>query len=98
VNNRDITVYQYGTTIRFEAEFFDFDGEPVDPDQVALKIYDHKYNEITSEVGIPNGGVGKYYYDYETERKEARLYYEWYAMIDGKPSLRRGEFMTRFVR
>lgn len=97
MNNRDITIYQYGTTVRFEVEFFDFDGEATDPEGATLTIYDSKYKVIHTGEGTSNGGVGKYKYDYQTEEKEARLYYEWLAEIDGKPSLRRGTFMTRFV-
>lgn len=97
MNNRDITVYQYGTTIRFEVKFFDFDEEAIDPTDVKLTIYDSKYNKIHESSGVPRGVVGEYFYDYVTEEKEARLYYEWLAIIEGKPSLRRGTFMTRFV-
>lgn len=98
MNNRDITVYQYGTTIRFEVEFFGFDDKAVDPETVTLKIYDSKYKEVYSAmVADNNGSTGKYHHDYVTEKEEARLYYEWLATINGKPSLRRGMFMTRFV-
>lgn len=96
--NNNTTVYQYGTTVRFEAEFFNFEGSPTVPENVKLKIYDNKYTELSSENGIPvTGMAGKYFYDYITPKKEQRLYYEWYAEIEGKPSLKRGEFITKFL-
>jgi len=96
--NNKITVYQYGNTIRFEVQFYDFDGAPINPQNVALRVYNQKYVEIHLGIGIPvSGATGKYFYDYETEKKEQRLIYEWSAEIDGKPSLRRDEFMTKFV-
>lgn len=98
MNNKETVVYQYGTTVRFEADFFDFDGTATEPEMVRLKIYNSKYVVIHDELGISvQGSVGKFYYDYETEEKEQRLYYEWYAEIAGKPSLKRGEFMTKFI-
>lgn len=96
--NNSITVYQYGTTVRFEAEFFNFAGVATTPETVKLKIYDSKYVELTTENGIAvTGAVGKYFFDYVTPKKEQRLYYEWYAEIEGKPSLKRGEFITKFL-
>lgn len=93
-------VYQYGTTIRFEVEFFDFEGIAVEPDADSIKfrVYDSKYKQLTENSGVPvSGKLGQYIYDYETHRKEQRLFYEWYAEIDGKPSLKRGEFVLKFV-
>ena len=98
MSTRDTVVYQYGTTVRFEADFFDFDGLAVDPELITLKIYNAKYTVIHEQPGVKvQASVGKYYYDYETEPKEQRLFYEWYAEIGGKPSLKRGEFMTKFI-
>lgn len=96
--SKDIKTYQFGNTIRFEAQFFDFDGMPVDPEMIRLKIYNSKYVVVHDEPAAKVQGItGKYYYDYETEPKEQRLYYEWYAEIGGKPSLERDEFVTRFL-
>lgn len=92
------TVYQYGTTVRFESQFFDFDGTPIDPDTVQVKIYDEKYRLLETVPATPyTGETGKYFHDYVTPSKEQRLIYEWYALIDGKPSLKRDDFMTRFL-
>jgi hypothetical protein len=92
-----MNVYQYGNTIRFECTFFDFEGNKIDPDVAKIIIYDYRYNVVFNGEGLKKVGVGEYFYDYTTEMKEQRLYYEWYGEIDGKPSLKRGEFMTKFI-
>jgi hypothetical protein len=91
-----INIYQYGNTVRFECTFFDFDGNKIDPNSVKIVIYDYRYNIVFNGEGLKNG-VGEYFYDYTTEKKEQKLFYEWYGEIDGKPSLKRGEFMTKFI-
>lgn len=99
LNRRDVNVYHYGDTVRLECVFYDFNNEKVDPELVKIIIYDAKYNKIFEEIlGINNKtGVGEYFYDYTTEQKAQRLYYEWYGEINGKPSLKRGEFITKFI-
>lgn len=96
---KGINTYQYGNTVRFEVDFFDFDGQPIDPDMTKIIIYNYKYEIIFQEtLGVNNRtGVGRYYYDYITEEKEQKLYYEWYGEINGKPALKRGDFMTKFI-
>lgn len=104
--NREVRFYQYGNTVRFEVTFCDFEGRPIQPDEgsVKLKIYNHRYDYLSPVEGYiptnandPGEDKTDYFYDYETEPKEQRLFYEWFATIDSKPSLRRGEFATRFI-
>jgi hypothetical protein len=95
-DKRQVNVYQYGNTIRFECVFFNFNNEKVDPETVRIIIYDYRYNSIFESIGLKKG-VGEYFYDYTTEEKEQKLYYEWYGEINGKPSLKRGEIMTKFI-
>lgn len=94
-----VNTYQYGNTIRFEVKFYDFSGMPIDPTKIKVIVYDNKYKQIfTANVNTNNRkNIGEYFYDYTTEMKEQKLYYEWYGEIDGKPSLKRGEFITRFI-
>lgn len=94
-----INTYQYGTTVRFEARFYNFDGTPIDPDAIKVIIYNQKYEVITTiDINSNNKlGVGYYYYDYVTENKEQKIYYEWNGMINQKPALKRGSFMTKFM-
>ena len=97
--NKNINTYQYGNTIRFECDFHDFNEQLIDPELIKIIIYNYKYEVIHEEiVGVNNKkDVGKYYYDYTTEMKEQKYFYEWYGEINGKPSLKRGEFRTKFV-
>lgn len=95
--NKGINTYQYGTTVRFECTFFNFTGEPVEPELVKIVVYDFKYNIIYSGTGLKSAITGQYFYDYTTMNKEQKMYYEWYGEIDGKPSLKRGEFQTKFI-
>lgn len=97
--NKQLKVYQYGNTVRLECVFFDFQGNKVDPQLVKITIYNQRYENIFNEtLGINNRkDTGEYFFDYVTENKEQKLYYEWYGEINGKPSLKRGEFMTKFI-
>ena len=92
-------VYYTGTSVRLTCDFYNFEGLLTNPDTVKITIYDYKYEIIDSiSMGSSNNaGVGKYYYDYLTDLKESRYIYEWYGEIDGKPSLKRGSFQTRFI-
>ncbi|AYP68273.1 hypothetical protein PQE75_gp206 [Bacillus phage vB_BcoS-136] len=94
-----INIYQYGDTVRLSCLFRNFDGEKVSPSLVKVIIYNSKYEIIKQEIlGLSNMfDVGEYFYDYTTENKEQKLYYEWYAEIDGTPSLKRGQFITKFI-
>lgn len=94
-----INVYQYGNTVRLECDFFDYSGDKVDPQLVKVIIYDAKYNVLSTEIvgGANKQNIGEYFYDYTTPKKEQKLYYEWYGEIDGKPSLKRGSFITKFL-
>ena len=94
-----MNIYQYGDTIRFECVFYNFEGEKVDPQLIKVVIYDQKYKVLKTEVltSVNKKTIGEYFYDYTTQPKEQKLYYEWYGEIDGTPSLRRGSFMTKFI-
>lgn len=96
---KSVNTYQYGNTVRFECDFFDFSGEKIDPQIVKLIVYNYKYQAVHTAILNTNNrqNIGEYYFDYTTELKEQKLYYEWYGEIDGKPSLKRGEFITRFI-
>ena len=91
-----MNTYQYGNTIRLECIFRDFEGVKVDPSIIKIIIYDNRNQKIFEGTGIKRS-VGEYYYDYTTESKQDKITYEWYGEIDGKPSVRRGQFMTKFI-
>lgn len=94
-----INSYQYGNTVRLECKFYDFENELVNPEIIKIIIYNSKYEVILNEFLNTNNskGVGEYFYDYVTEKKEQKLYYEWFAEINGKPSIMRSQFITRFI-
>lgn len=92
-----INVYQYGNTIRLECIFRDFDDKKIDPNLVKLIIYNSKYEIVFQTNTVVKKDIGEYFFDYTTENKEQKLFYEWYGEIDGKPSLSRGQFMTKFI-
>jgi hypothetical protein len=93
------SVYQYGNTIRFECNFFDFDDANVDPQLIKLIIYSNKYEIIHENIlGAGNKvGVGEYFFDYITTKEIQKYYYEWYGEINGTPSIKRGQFSTVFI-
>lgn len=100
-----MNIYQYGDTIRFECLFNDFDGQKVDPETIKIVIYNQKYKPLTTiifgspeqERDIIQRSLGEYYFDYTTQEKEQKLYYEWSGVIGGTTSLHRGSFMTKFI-
>lgn len=94
-----VNTYQYGNTVRFDGSFFDFDGIQVDPDIVKLIVYNSKYEILHESImGVDNKrNIGEYFYDYVTENKKQTIYYEWYGEINGKPSIKRGQFVTTFI-
>lgn len=90
--------YQKGNTVRLEAQFYDWEDQPVDPTLVKLIIYDYNHIKL-DEISIPPSNrldVGSYYYDYVFSQAGVFVY-EWYAEIDGKPSLRRNRFSVAQV-
>jgi hypothetical protein len=92
-------IYQAGNTIRLLCTFKDFNQANVDPDLVKVVIYDQKYNMLqTITTNIIKSSVGNYYYDYTIpEDSRQKLYYEFYGMIGGVPSLKRDSFKTIFA-
>lgn len=74
-------------------KFYDWENQLADPTIVKLIIYDRNYAKL-NEISIPPSSrldVGSYYYDYVLEQTGIFVY-EWYAELDGKPSLQRNRF------
>lgn len=93
------SVYQHGNTVRFECSFFDFDKTSVDPQLVKFIIYNNKYEIILENILADSNkiGVGDYFFDYITTKEIKKYYYEWYGEINGTPSIKRGQFATKFI-
>lgn len=89
------TEYLVGNTMRMEAEFRNWDNDQslVDPSVIKLIIYDIRFTKLEEfSLGGQNRiSEGLYYYLF-TPQKEGIFFYEWYADIDGLPSLTREEF------
>lgn len=87
---------QVGNTVRLVAQFYDWDGAPVDPALIKLIFYDAKYTKIDEYSIGPAHKLepGKYYFDYVT-KASGTVFYEWYGEVDGLPTLKRGTFTAR---
>jgi hypothetical protein len=89
---------QMGNTVRLTAQFSDWDGNPVDPALIKVKFYDTRFKLLEEHsVGAANKlDVGSYYFDYVPQVPDT-IYYEWYAEIDGLPSLKRESLTVRKI-
>lgn len=99
LNKNKVNTYQYGNTVRLDCVFYDFNSERINPDLVKIIVYNSRYEILTEEVmkAVNQRSVGEYFYDYITEGKKMTVYYEWYGEMNGKPSLKRGSFVTNFI-
>ena len=86
-----------GNTVRLEAEFEDFDGELVSPDDVKVIIYDGR-REIIHKADVTPYETGKYHYDYTIPAEPlGQLYVEFSGMLAGKPKAGRTTLERRWV-
>jgi hypothetical protein len=85
-------VFQQGNTVRLLANFYNWDGEPADPEELKLIIYDDKYNTISTVTETTKLDIGQYYCDY-TFATAGNFIYEWLAVLGGKPTLRRRKIL-----
>jgi len=97
----DLMQYQFGNTVKLEAYFKDFDGNPVDPSNIKLVVYDSKLSVIatipvTSENRVE---LGHYFYLYTlpSGTNPKVIHYEWYAEIQGSPTVKRETLKLVFV-
>lgn len=91
-------VYYTGETIRLQAVFYGFDGYKVDPDLIAVKIYDSSYNLITTisiDSVVNRISEGTYFCNYKSN-DSGTFIYEWYAEIGGSTCVKRDKFVFTF--
>lgn len=90
-----------GDSVRLIVKFRTFDGSPVDPTNVNLRILDgDTYEEIESIVITDENktDVGVYEYDYVVPDGESTtLVYEYSGTYNDKPILSRGSFRRVFI-
>lgn len=86
-----------GDTVRLKAEFKDFDGEYISPDDVKLKIYDGS-KQVIEEISVAPYEIGKYQCDYTVVGGYPDpFYYEFTGMLGDKPVLGRSELKRKWV-
>jgi len=81
-----------GNTVRIKAEFKDFDGTNVSPDNVVLRIYSKGRVQIDDDISLSPMSEGIYEYDYEIPNLPDRaIYYEFEGELGGNPVIARGK-------
>jgi hypothetical protein len=87
-----------GNTVRLKAEFRDFDGNLFSPNNVRLRLYDGRKQQIGEDIPLTPIAEGRYEYDYVlSEGVLARVYYEFIGELEGKPILGRARLDRRWV-
>jgi len=79
----------FGNTVRLKAEFRDYDGKPVDPQNVKVIVYNQNKIPIFTEDAVRES-EGVYYYDYTITFDEGSpIAFEFNGSLDGHPVLGR---------
>jgi hypothetical protein len=87
-----------GDTIRLKAEFKDFNGEHVSPENVILRIYDGYKKQLGEDIPVLPSDVGKYQYDYVIPGDViGPLYFEFVGTIGELPILGRATIDKRWI-
>ncbi|WP_100406687.1 hypothetical protein [Bacillus solitudinis] len=91
-------MYQFGNTVRLSSIFYDWDGNVAEPDLVKLKVYNSGYQKKEEfSLGPANRkDDGGYFYDW-TPKETGDLIYEWYAELEGNPSLKRDRISIKML-
>ena len=86
-----------GNTVRLKAEFRDFNGEHVSPENVTLRIYDGCKKQVSEDIPVSPSDVGKYQYDYVIPDVIGPLYFEFVGTLEGLPILGRAIIDKRWI-
>lgn len=77
-------------TVRLKAEFRDFDGQLITPDDVVLRIYNAKKVQIGEDIPVLPVSEGLYTYDYVLETDVyGSIFYEFAGLVNNLPILGR---------
>lgn len=93
------SVVASGSTVKLRAEFLDYSGKPVDPEEVTLRVYDCNEKEIGVSATVSTAfrlDVGIYEYPFTVPVGVTDLVYEFTGMIEGNPSIGRGTLKRTF--
>ncbi len=83
-------------TIRLIVQFRDFNGQPINPTDVKLTIYDKQQVDETITDGIINIEQGNYQYDY-TDTTNSDFVFEFSGVFNDKTVLARQEVKIKFI-
>lgn len=77
-----------GDTIRVEADFCDWQDNPVDLTDISITVYDKDKSQIeTITTNIDNPSVGTYQYDYTIPDGDGYIAVEFRGLLGGKPKV-----------
>lgn len=85
-----------GNTIRLYAEFFDFDGTKVVPENIVVRFYNRNRERIGEDISVVPVEE-QIYYDLVTENPEIR-FYEFYGEVNGQPVVERAMLEIQWMR
>ena len=92
-------IYIYGETVKFNFEFVDLEGEPVEVSNVKFKVYDEAYTQIGTTITLTASNrtdVGKYFVNYVIPNYEGQIYVECSASNGTLTDIKRLELKTAF--
>ena len=107
-------IYQCGNTVFINCKF-EFNEEVdekvdeevnqegqsqvIDPDNVSIKIYNHKYElqKVIPQDQITREDVGQYSYGYVLPMEETVIIYQWVGELNGGISTKRGAMKAVFL-
>lgn len=84
-----------GDTVRLVANFMDFNGNAVSPENIELTIYDLEEEEIES-INLDDSNrkdVGVYFYDYVADQD---VIFEFFGEVEGNPTVIRNSLQVKF--
>lgn len=90
------STYTTGTTVRMSALFADWEGEATEPALVKFILYTSTFEKLSETSVSGRLSDGSYYHDFH-HLMDQSLIYEWYAEIEGTPSLKRGRITFKKV-
>lgn len=89
-------MYQ-GDSVRLKVKFKSFTGQPINPVDVKLIIYDNQKNIIETITDLVQEGTGQFYYDYVPANELNEFIFEFVGSYQNKPILSRGKVEVKFI-
>lgn len=88
-----------GDTVRLKVNFKTFDGQPIDPTDVTLTIYDSNQEQIEqfNLTDTNHEDVGVYFYDYVTPNDKQEVIFEFRGIHNNNPIVVRDSLQIKFI-